>query len=80
MKQVRTLIEELGGVNAVACSLELTTQAIWNWIGIDAIPPRWYHHFAALGKEHGIKILIDLFQEKSRVDRASSDDQVTDYD
>lgn len=42
LSSTRAVIEALGGVDAVASELQVTPNAVWNWVSFNQFPARTY--------------------------------------
>jgi hypothetical protein len=51
---VKSLIEALGGVEAVRAAFDLTPQAVLNWIALDQIPARYHATFLMITEREGL--------------------------
>lgn len=52
----RNLIEQLGGVEAVATALGQRRNVVWNWCDRDAVPWRWRPAIAAMAKKKRVSV------------------------
>ncbi len=51
---IKTLVEALGGVDAVRALFDLSPQAICNWISQDTIPARYHAVFLMITEREGL--------------------------
>ena len=71
MKTATELVEAFGGRVAVAEIAGVGPTAINNWMRIGVLPPRLYLRFRDAGRERGIEVPDELFQERGARERAA---------
>lgn len=72
LRSVRSIVEALGGIAAVAELLGVGPTAVANWLAYDVIPPRWYLLLSDVLAERGRKADRKLFRELPRTARTAN--------
>jgi hypothetical protein len=71
---VRAVVDALGGTTAVTDLLDVGPTAVWNWLSLNVIPPRWFFAIDDALGALGYEADRALFRELPRTARTANAD------